>query len=93
MAQIRWGRRTKAASRGAIRHRLIPILVDDEGVVFNINPGLATPTSPCPRGWWARYSQTLAAMNVNTVNLFSGTPATGRDGPSSRGRFPAGVTL
>ena len=62
--------------------------------VFNIQPGLAIANQSVPAGMvGTAYSQTLTAMNVNTVNPFSGTPATGMTWSVQSGTLPAGVTL
>ena len=61
---------------------------------FNISPGLAVSNQSVPAGMVGQaYSQTLTAMNVNTVNPFSGTPATGTTWSVQSGTLPAGVTL
>jgi hypothetical protein len=61
---------------------------------ISINPGLAINNQSVPAGMvGTAYSQTLTASNVNSVNPFSGTPATGVTWSVQSGTLPAGVTL
>jgi large repetitive protein len=61
---------------------------------IGISPGLSISNQSVPAGMvGTAYGQTLTALNVNSVNPFSGTPATGTTWSVQSGTLPAGVTL